>query len=504
MKGKLVLYQKPSAGSEAKKPLSSEEELRRFERALLRVKEEQQALYEKAKETADPSAAEIFGAQLLILSDEEFLRLCREKLTKEKRSAREAVEESFSVLLSHSEMEQDRFFKERMEDLNDVKNALIRELGEAELRPDTVRYEGILMARKLSPRELLLMDKSRIRGLVLGEGSSLSHTVILARGMGIPLVLLPETEEEPWETWEGREALLIPEKNLLLFDADETDETEGTAGSAEKDPVSERRTRSRIPVYANISDERELPQVLQAEPAGIGLFRSEYLYLRHPAYRPTEEEQITVYRKLLRSLFPKPVVIRTADLTDDKLPEIRFLPQERKEMEKTQLRALLIASSAGNLKILFPRIYKVSQVKQARQLLSECKAELQEEGVRIGEIPIGVMIETPDAAHLSGELAEEVDFFSIGTNDLSALSMGCDRKSEATTGLPATVRSLVQMAIDAAKQHKIPVTLCGELATDLSLTQTFLSIGVDAFSVNVPSIRALRQELSVLSDKKAP
>ena len=173
-------------------------------------------------------------------------------------------------------------------------------------------------------------------------------------------------------------------------------------------------------------------------------------------------------------------------------------------MEKTQLRALLIASSAGNLKILFPRIYKVSQVKQARQLLSECKAKLQEEGVRIGKIPIGVMIETPDAAHLSGELAEEVDFFSIGTNDLSALSMGCDRKSEATTGLPATVRSLVQMAIDAAKQHKIPVTLCGELATDLSLTQTFLSIGVDAFSVNVPSIRALRQELSVLSDKKAP
>ena len=378
----------------------------------------------------------------------------------------------------------------------------------------------IIFAEDLAPSDTAQLDRAKVLGLVTAKGSANSHTAILARTMGLPAITGIGDAFDP--TDDGHVAVIDGASGAVFVDPDEATLTECQRRKAEaeehlsllrklKGKPTETKSGQRVHLYANISRPSDVAAMLANDAEGIGLFRSEFLYLEREDW-PTEEFQFDAYRQVAQEMGGRPVIIRTLDIGADKQVDYFSLDHEdnpalgyrairicltRPEIFKVQLRALLRASAYGNIAIMLPMITSVQEVRDAKRILEEAKSELRGEHTDFNEsIQIGVMIETPASVIMADELAAEVDFFSIGTNDLTQYTLACDRQNPslerfADPHSPAVLR-MIQMTIEVAHRHGIWCGICGELGADLSLTDTFLRLGIDELSVSPTSVLPLR------------
>ena len=502
-------------------------ELERFESARVKVQAIQHELYEKALETSGEETAGIFEAHELMLDDEDLIDACKELIIDERHNAEYAVENAFESSAQMFREMDDEYFQARSADVIDLKVAMLDALFGYE--SNNVTEPSILLAEDLAPSETVKLDKSLLLGLVTRGGSSNSHTAILARSMNLPTII--QCKDINLDEWDGKFAVLDgynatlyvePEQDLInKFQAQHDEDLKKLEALKNlKGKASMTRDGRKIKIYANIGGPEDINAVIENDAEGVGLFRSEFVYL-HSKDDPSEETQFNAYKKVLEALAPRQIIIRTCDIGADKTIDYMNLDKEenpalgfrairicltRKDFFKRQLRALLRASAYGNLGIMFPMITSLWELQECKNILEECRAELERERFKIGEFEVGIMIETPAAALCADDLAEEVDFFSIGTNDLTQYTCAIDRQNAklerfADTHHPAVLK-LIQMTIDAGHRHNIWVGICGELGADLTLTETFLKMGIDELSVNAKSVLPLRGTVRSVSLNK--
>lgn len=517
--GKVKYFKAPTFDIDASLITDTDTELERFEIAREKAILQQNQLYEKAVIDAGEESAEVFSVHAMMLEDDDLLDATKEIIVTQKHTAEYATKVAFDNQAKVFAEMDDPYMKERAADIYDIENAVLTYL----LGLDQESMQGteptILAAVDLTPSETVRMDKSLILGIITEEGSLNSHTAILARSMGIPAIVQCK---EVNESWEGKTAI-IDGYNSCVYVEPTNDLTKSLTKRRDADlkqkallqelKGKENKTidGTTIKVYANIGGPSDIGLVQMNDAGGVGLFRSEFVYLNSKKY-PTEEEQFQAYKHAVESLAPKQVIIRTCDIGADKQVDYMEMKKEenpamgcrairicltRREFFKTQLRALLRASAYGNLAIMFPMIISTRELRECKDLLAECTKELEEKGIKVGEYSIGIMIETPAAVIIADDLAKECDFFSIGTNDLTQYTLAIDRQNAALdpfldTHHPAVLRA-IKMTVDAGHRHGIWVGICGELGADLALTETFLRMGVDELSVNPISVLPLRK-----------
>ena len=492
-------------------------EIERYDAALAKVQAEQNALYEKEMKAGHKDTAGIFEAHAMMLDDEDLNDSCKEFMS-EGHTAEYAVREGFEAAAEMFRNMDDEYFKARSADVIDLKNAMLDVLFGA----DTANLQGtepaILVAEDLAPSETVKLDKSLLLGLVTRMGSSNSHTAILARSMNWPTLIqchnITDDCDGKFAILDAYNSCIYVEPEQFLIDELTAKQAEDKAREAKlkelKGKPSVTKDGQSVRLYANIGGPKDIAAVLENDAEGVGLFRSEFVYLNSKE-EPTEDEQFAAYKKVLEGLAPRLVIIRTCDIGADKTIDYMKLDKEenpalgfravriclnRREFFKKQLRALLRASAFGKLGIMFPMIISRWEVQECKEILEECRQELKAEGKAMGDIEIGIMIETPAAALCADELAEEVDFFSLGTNDLTQYTCAIDRQSAnlerfSDTHHPAVLR-LIRETIEAGHRHGTWVGICGELGADPTLTEDFLKWGVDELSVNPKSILPLR------------
>ena len=516
--GKIKIYKAPVYEISEELVSDIAGELARFESARLKVQEDQNALYDKEMKAGHKDTAGIFEAHALMLDDEDTLIDPCKEIMAEGHTAEYAVREAFDEAAKQfSEME-DEYFRARSADVVDLKNSMLDVLFGADTSSLQGTEPAILVAEDLAPSETVKLDKSLLLGLVTRLGSSNSHTAILARSMNWPTLIQCH---DIADSWDGKFAILDGYNSCIYIEPEQKIIDELSAKQAEdkrkeeelqklKGQPSVTKDGRKVKLYANIGGPKDVKAVIENDAEGVGLFRSEFVYLNSKT-DPTEEEQFKAYKQVLEGLAPRMVIIRTCDIGADKTIDYMNLDKEenpalgfravricltRPDFFKRQLRALLRASAFGNLGIMFPMIISRWEVVKCKEILEECKKELESEGVTIGKYEIGIMIETPAAALCADELAEEVDFFSLGTNDLTQYTCAIDRQSAslepfANTHHPAVLR-LIRETIEAGHRHNTWVGICGELGADPTLTEDFLKWGVDELSVNPKSILPLR------------
>ena len=528
--GKIKVYKAPKLEIDDSLIDDVEDELARFDNARERAIEQQNALYEKAVIDAGEDSAEVFSVHAMMLEDDDLIDATNEIIKTQKHTAEYAVKIAFDNQAKVFAEMDDPYMKERAADIYDIEHAVLGYLFG--ISGDILQGTEpcILVANDLTPSETVRLNKSLLLGIITREGSLNSHTAILARSMGIPaLVQCKDVDED----WDGREAI-IDGYNSCAYIEPTGDLAKSLRKRKEKDAkqkalLQELKGKSNttidgktIQVYANIGGPSDIGLVQQNDAGGVGLFRSEFVYLNARDY-PSEEEQFNAYRLAIETLAPKQVIIRTCDIGADKQVEYMGMEKEenpalglrairicltRKAFFKTQLRALLRASAYGNLGIMFPMIISMRELRECKELLAECAEELKKQGVKIGKYAVGIMIETPAAVLIADELAEECDFFSIGTNDLTQYTLAIDRQNAALDPFlakhhPAVLRQ-IKMTIDAGHRHGTWVGICGELGADLALTETFLRMGVDELSVNPVSVLPLRKTIRGIDLRKEP
>lgn len=526
--GKIKVYTPPKVVISEKLIEDTDAELARFEEAREKAIDQQNALYEKAVIDAGEDSAEVFSVHAMMLEDDDLIDATKEIIQTQKHNAEYAVKTAFNNQARVFAEMDDPYMKERSADIYDIEQAVLNVLFGIDPESMQGSEPAILVANDLTPSETVRLDKSKLLGIITREGSLNSHTAILARSMGIPaLVQCGEVASK----WDGKVAILDgynacayiePPEDLMTSLRNKRD-----ADTKQKALLQELKGQSNttidgktIKVYANIGGPSDIGLVQQNDAGGVGLFRSEFVYLNSKDY-PSEEEQFNAYRLAVESLAPKQVIIRTCDIGADKQVDYMNLTKEenpamgcrairlcltRREFFKTQLKALLRASAYGNLGIMFPMIISSRELHECKELIQECKAELEEKGYAVGKYSLGVMIETPAAVMIADELAEECDFLSIGTNDLTQYTLAIDRQNAALdpfldTHHPAVLRE-IKMTIEAGHRHGAWVGICGELGSDLTLTETFLRYGVDELSVNPVSILPLRKVIRGIDLRK--
>lgn len=528
--GKIKVYTPPKVVISESLVEDTEAELARFDEAREKAIDQQNALYEKAVIDAGEESAEVFSVHAMMLEDDDLIDATKEIITSQKHNAEYAVKTAFNNQARVFAEMDDPYMKERSADIYDIEQAVLNVLFGIDPESMQGTEPCILVANDLTPSETVRLDKSLLLGIITREGSLNSHTAILARSMGIPaLVQCGDVASK----WDGKTAILDgynacayiePTEDLMKSLKNKQD-----ADNRQKALLQELKGQSNttidgktIKVYANIGGPSDIGLVQQNDAGGVGLFRSEFVYLNSKDY-PSEEEQFNAYRLAVESLAPKQVIIRTCDIGADKQVDYMNLVKEdnpalgcrairlcltRRDFFKTQLRALLRASAYGNLGIMFPMIISARELHECKQLIKECTEELLDKGVTIGKYSIGVMIETPAAVLIADELAEECDFMSIGTNDLTQYTLAIDRQNAALdpfldTHHPAVLKA-IKMTIEAGHRHGAWVGICGELGADLTLTETFLRYGVDELSVNPVSILGLRKVIRGIDLRKTP
>ena len=528
--GKIKVYTPPKVVISESLVEDTDAELARFDEAREKAIDQQNALYEKAVIDAGEESAEVFSVHAMMLEDDDLIDATKEIIVSQKHNAEYAVKTAFNNQARVFAEMDDPYMKERSADIYDIEQAVLNVLFGIDPESMQGTEPCILVANDLTPSETVRLDKSLLLGIITREGSLNSHTAILARSMGIPaLVQCGDVASK----WDGKTAILDgynacayiePTEDLMKSLKNKQD-----ADNRQKALLQELKGQSNttidgktIKVYANIGGPSDIGLVQQNDAGGVGLFRSEFVYLNSKDY-PSEEEQFNAYRLAVESLAPKQVIIRTCDIGADKQVDYMNLVKEdnpalgcrairlcltRRDFFKTQLRALLRASAYGNLGIMFPMIISARELHECKQLIKECTEELLEKGVTIGKYSIGVMIETPAAVLIADELAEECDFLSIGTNDLTQYTLAIDRQNAALdpfldTHHPAVLKA-IKMTIEAGHRHGAWVGICGELGADLTLTETFLRYGVDELSVNPVSILGLRKVIRGIDLRKTP
>ena len=528
--GKIKVYKAPKLEIDDSLIDDVEDELARFDNARERAIEQQNALYEKAVIDAGEDSAEVFSVHAMMLEDDDLIDATNEIIKTQKHTAEYAVKVAFDNQAKVFAEMDDPYMKERAADIYDIEHSVLGYLFG--ISGDILQGTEpcILVANDLTPSETVRLNKSLLLGIITREGSLNSHTAILARSMGIPaLVQCKDVSED----WEGKPAIIDGYNSCAYIeptgDLEKTLRKRKEKDAKQRALLQELKGKSNttidgktIQVYANIGGPSDIGLVQQNDAGGVGLFRSEFVYLNARDY-PSEEEQFNAYRLAIETLAPKQVIIRTCDIGADKQVEYMGMEKEenpalglrairicltRKAFFKTQLRALLRASAYGNLGIMFPMIISMRELRECKELLAECAEELKKQGVKIGKYAVGIMIETPAAVLIADELAEECDFFSIGTNDLTQYTLAIDRQNAALDPFlakhhPAVLRQ-IKMTIDAGHRHGTWVGICGELGADLALTETFLRMGVDELSVNPVSVLPLRKTIRGIDLRKEP
>ena len=521
--GKIFFYEKNTAVVKRTKIEDAKTELDRFEHAKETAKAQLQNLYEKALQEVGDSGAAIFEVHMMMIDDLDYNGSIQNMIESQSVNAEYAVAmtgDNFSTMFA--EMDDD-YMKARAADVKDISERLVSVLSGVDNDMGNLDEPVILVADDLAPSETVQMDKSKLLAFVTEHGSSNSHTAILARTMNIPAIIGVPIKKE----WHGHMAIVDGYAGCVIIDPDEEEIEKAQKAVAEEEEKQKllralkgektiTKDGKEIHLYANIGSVADTAAVLMNDAEGIGLFRSEFLYLESDTY-PTENEQFNAYKTVAENMAGKKVIIRTLDIGADKQVDYFELDKEenpglgyrairicltRQEVFKTQLRALLRASAYGNISIMFPMIIAVDEVRKIKQILKEVKDELREQGIPFKDVEIGVMIETPAAVMVSEQLAQEVDFFSIGTNDLTQYTLAIDRQNpkldEFYDAHHPAVLKLIQMTIENGHKGGAWVGICGELGADLELTETFLRMGVDELSVSPTFILPIRNRVRSL------
>jgi phosphoenolpyruvate-protein phosphotransferase (PTS system enzyme I) len=505
-----------------------EEEVSRFRSAVEQSKEELEAIRDHAKEHLGEDKAEIFEAHILVLSDPELLTAIEDKISSESVNAEFALKEVSDMFVTMFEQMDNAYMKERAADIRDVtKRVLSHLLGVQLPNPSLISEEVIIIAEDLAPSDTAQLNKTYVKAFTTDIGGKTSHTAIMARSMEIPAVVGTKTATKEIEHGDlvivdgiKGEVHVNPtpevvEKYKKEQAAYEEQKKEWAKLLHEKSISADGH---QVELAANIGTPDDLEGVINNGAEGIGLFRTEFLYMGRTEL-PSEEEQFEAYKTVLEKMEGKPVVVRTIDIGGDKELPYLNLPKEmnpflgfrairlcleEQEMFRTQLRALLRASVYGNLKIMFPMIATLDELRQAKAILSEEKEKLVSEGVQVAEqIEVGMMVEIPSTAVIADQFAKEVDFFSIGTNDLIQYTFAADRMNERISYLyqpyhPAILR-LVKMVIDAAHKEGKWVGMCGEMAGDEIAIPILLGLGLDEFSMSATSVLKARSQIRQLN-----
>ena len=495
-------------------------ELARYESAKATAIEQLQKLYDKALTEVGEENAAIFEVHQMMLEDEDYNDSISNIINTEKVCAEYAVAttgDNFAEMFANMD---DEYFKARSTDVKDISERVVRVLSGAE-EISELTEPVILVAEDLAPSETVQFDKSKLLAFVTHLGSANSHTAILARMMNLPAIIGIEIDR----AWNGKQAIVDGYSGTVTIDPDDEimkemllikhrDEEHRKLLQQLKGKPSVTKSGRKIRLYANIGGVKDTGAALDNDAEGVGLFRSEFLYLESEDF-PSEETQFQAYKTVAQNMAGKQVVVRTLDLGADKQVEYFDLGNEdnpalgyrairicldRPEIFKTQLRAIYRASAYGNLAIMFPMIISLDEVLQCKKYVEEVKSELKAEGIPYSEeAELGIMIETPAAAVISESLAKEVDFFSIGTNDLTQYTLAIDRQNAKLESIndshhPA-VLELIRMTIENGHKGGAWVGICGELAADTSLTKTFIDMGVDELSVSPSFILPVRNEI---------
>lgn len=523
--GKILFYQK---GEQTIKRTHIEEvdaELKRYEKARAAAIEQLDALHEKALKEVGEANAAVFEVHAMMLEDDDYVDSIVNIIESQQVNAEFAVAttgDNFSKMFANMD---DDYFKARAADVKDISERLINILSGKEGDQVIGDQPVIVVADDLVPSETVQMDKKKLLGFVTKYGSANSHTAILARTMNIPALIGVDIQEE----WNGKLAVVDGYEGILYLEPD--GETLARLQKRQQEDLETEKLLQQmkgkedvtldgrhIRLYANIGGVKDVADVLANDAAGIGLFRSEFLYLEANDY-PDEETQFRAYKTVAENMAGRKVIVRTLDIGADKQADYFKLDKEenpamgyrairicleRTDIFKTQLRALLRASAFGTIAIMYPMIISVDEVRKIKRIFEEVKQELKEQEIPFGDVEQGIMIETPAAVLISDMLAPEVDFFSIGTNDLTQYTLAIDRQNMKLDHFydshhPAVLR-MIQMIVENGHKHGCWVGICGELGADMTLTKTFLEMGIDELSVSpafVLPIRKMIRELSI-------
>lgn len=518
--GRISVHKKDEQQVKRVRIEDSEQEILRYRQAKQTAMEQLQGLYQKALKEVGEANAAIFEIHQMMLEDDDYNESVENIIRMQQVNAEYAVAstgDNFAQMFSAMD---DDYMRARSADVKDISERVLSVLGG---RTTGIAASGepvIIVADDLAPSETVQLNKDLVLSFVTVHGSVNSHTAILARTMSIPALIgtaIPLTDDI-----DGKVGIVDGKNGCIYVDPDED-----TLGRMQQLKLEEQEKKEllqtlkgrenitidgkKIMLYANIGNSKDLAAVLQNDAGGIGLFRSEFIYLERDAF-PTEEEQFQIYRTVAETMAGKPVIIRTLDIgADKKCDYFEMEPEEnpamgcrairicltRPEIFKTQLRALFRASAFGNISIMYPMIISVDELRKIKTIVAEIRQELTEQGVTFGEPKQGIMIETPAAVMMSEELAKEVDFFSIGTNDLTQYTLAIDRQNPKLDAFydphhPAVLR-MIQMVVENAHKAGIWAGICGELGADTTLTRRFLAMGVDELSMSPGSILPVRK-----------
>ena len=519
--GKISVYRKNEQQVKRVRTEDTKGELARYEVAKAAAVEQLQELYQKALKEVGEANAAIFEIHQMMLDDGDYNESVENIIETQKVNAEYAVAVTGDNFVQMFRAMDDDYMRERAADVKDISERVLSILNGGQKGKVVTDEPVIIVADDLAPSETVQLEKDIVLSFVTVHGSVNSHTAILARTMAIPALI--GTEELPLDdTVDGKLAVVDGLNGKIYVEPDaQTLEEMKKRRQAElekkellqllKGKENVTMDGKKIMLYANIGNIKDLATVIQNDAGGIGLFRSEFIYLEKDRY-PTEEEQFSIYKTAVETMAGKRVIIRTLDIGADKQCEYFKMDKEenpalgyrairicltRPEIFKTQLRALFRASAYGNLAIMYPMITSLWEVKRIKEIVEEVKAELNAEQLEFGNPQQGIMIETPAAVMMSGELAKEVDFFSIGTNDLTQYTLAIDRQNPKLDKFydahhPA-VLSMIRMTVENAHKAGIWAGICGELGADTSLTKEFLAMGVDELSVSPGSILPIRK-----------
>ena len=522
--GKLTFYKREGKEIRRIYVKDVEKEVQRFQKARQKAIQELKVLYDTAaKEVGDANAA-IFEMQQTILEEQTLVDRVNSIIVEDKLNAEYAIQTVISEYLSNEDTENKIYTPGHDVDVKDVANRLLRVLSRSWKDKMLMDEPFVMAAGELYPSEAVQLDKNKVLGFVTRYGTINSHTAVLARTKGIPSVIgLGEALKKDYDGkmivvdgYEGK-VYIEPDYTTLTKMKQKQDTNVTHVKNLERLKGKENITQSgqRIDICANIGTREDIENVIRSDAGGIGLFRSEFLYMENGPKLPTEEQQFQVYKLAAESIGVKKVVIRTADLGGEKQADcldvghesnptmgmrgIR-ISLEKEEVFKTQLRAILRASVYGNVSIMFPMITAIEEVTRAKLLLETAKRELKAEKTAFDEdIQIGVMIETPAAVMISGELAREVDFFSIGTNDLTQFTLGMDRTNDKLgkfyNSHHSALIKMIRIVANNVHLEGKKISICGDLAADLDLTETFIQMGIDELSVTPNQVLALRKKI---------
>nr|WP_295973421.1 phosphoenolpyruvate--protein phosphotransferase [uncultured Bacillus sp.] len=506
-------------------------EIKRLRAAIAKAKQELEQIRDRAQNDLGDDKAAIFEAHLLILSDPELVNPIEDLIKNEKVNAEFALKNTTDMFINMFEQMDNEYMKERAVDIHDVtKRVLSHLLGVIVVSPSMISEEVIIVAEDLTPSDTAQLNRQFVKGFTTDIGSRTSHSAIMARSIEIPAVVGTKTATLEIKNGDlvivdglDGEVLVNPSEEIVRQYKKKQADFEARKAEWAK-LVNEKTTSAdghRVELAANIGTPNDLVGVVNNGGEGVGLYRTEFLYMGRDQL-PSEEEQYEMYRAVLEGMTGKPVVVRTLDIGGDKALPYLNLPEEmnpflgvrairlcleEKEMFRTQLRALLRASTAGNLKIMFPMIATLDEFRAAKTILEEEKLKLVRGGVPVSDrIELGIMVEIPSTAVMADQFAKEVDFFSIGTNDLIQYTMAADRMNERVSYLyqpcsPSILR-LVKMVIDAAHKEGKWAGMCGEMAGDETAIPLLLGLGLDEFSMSATSILKARSKILCLSKKE--